>query len=279
MSAATRLDPVALAVDAYRRLWRARDHALRLGLPLLVLGIAWNIWFGDNLAALRPPASEGQPLSPEEMMAMQLAVLRPMLVYLLPAMLLYAILAGNVARLLLIGPQATYPLLGLALDRRLIAVVWRFLQAALATALAIALISIPLSLLLGLASAGAVFGFGIGLIAIMAVLLVVMAIWLRLTVAAYAMAVDRPMRLIEAWRATAGNGVPLLGAWLAVNMPVIAASFVLGALLGTIAHVVPYTSVLLLNLVALVSSLVSVAVVALAMEKLAGNPANRASAG
>jgi hypothetical protein len=272
VTAAARLDPIALAIDAYRRMWRTRDHALRLGLPLLVLGIAWNVWFGEELAALQPLSPDGPPPSPEAMMAMQIAILRPMLAYLLPAMLLYAILAGNVARLLLIGPQATYPLLGLALDRRLLAVVGRFVQAALATVLAIFVISIPLSLLLGLASAGAMLGFGIGLVAIMAVLLAVMAIWLRLSVAAYATAVDRPMRLLEAWRATAGNGLPLLGAYLAVNMPVIAASFVLGALLGAIAHVVPYTSVLLLNLVALVSSLVSVAVVALAVERLTGAP-------
>jgi hypothetical protein len=267
----SRLDPIALATEAYRRLWRARDHALLLGLPLLILGIGWNLLFGDELAALSTLGADGAMPTPKQLMAQQVAILRLLAILILPALLLYAILIGNLARLLLIGPGTTRPLLGLALDARLLAVVWRFVQSVLATWLLSILLSIPLQFLLVMLGAAGGMGFAVGLLAMAAVALVALAVWLRLSLAAFATALDRPMRLLEAWRASAGNGFALLGTFLAVNLPVLAASVILGALLDAFAPTVPLTALLLLNLVALAGSLASIAVVALAAERLLGS--------
>lgn len=272
-SPSVRLDTIALSIEAYRRLWSHWAHALRLGLPVLALGVAWNIWIGSEISAPLAPAGTAPDMATsQQMMDAQMAVLGPMLLYLVPAALLYGILIGNLSRLLLIGPEATYPMLGLALDARLRAVVWRFVLSLFAMLAVIFLAAIPLSLVLGFVGAA---GGGLAMIAVMATLLVVMAIWLRLSVAAYATALDRPMSLTDAWRLTTGNALPLLGAWLAVNLPVVAASLIVGTVLGTIFKSVPYSATLIIGLIALVASLVSVSVVALAVGQLLGGPAGR----
>ncbi len=273
VAAAPKLDPVGLAVEAWRRLWHARDHALLLGLPLLALGVGWNIVFRDDIRALLMAGSDVASATPDEMSKLQAELYGLLAIYVLPALLLQAILAGNLTRLLLIGPAATQPLLGLALDARLLAVVWRFIQIVLIGFVASIVISLPLSLVVGLATTAGSIGFGIGLLAGMAAGLCILVICLRLTVAAVATAVDRPMRLAEAWRATQGNVTGLLGAILAANLPAVAAGFILSSVLAAVAQSVPMTSTLLLSLVGLVSSLVSIAVVALATERLLKTPA------
>ncbi len=275
VTTAPRLDPVGLAVDAYRRLWRVRDHALLLGLPLLALGVAWNIVYANDMRALLLATNEEMLAAPENLQELQLAMLGLLSIYFIPATLLHAVLIGNLTRLLLIGPGATRPLLGLAIDARLVTVAWRFVQAILAGLLAIVAMSIPLGLLLGLAAMAGSVGLGIGFVAIMAAGLCTLVIWLRLSVAAVATAIDRPMRLAQAWRVTAGNATALLGAILAANLPAVAAGFILSALLNAVASSIPMTATLLLSLVGLVTSLVSVAVVALAAERLLAAPPKR----
>jgi hypothetical protein len=270
-----KLDPIGLAVEAYRRLWRARDHALLLGLPLLALGVAWNIVYADDLRALIESANDGSTITAEKLADLQFALLSLSSIYVVPATLLHAILFGNLSRLLLIGPGATRPLLGLALDARLVSVIWRFIQVILAGLLAMMLMSLPLGLVVELAARAGNIGFGIGLLAMMGLGLAILVLCLRLLVACVATAVDRPMRLVEAWRVTAGNATAMLGAILAANLPAVAAGFVLSALLNAVASSIPMTATLLLSLVGLVTSLVSIAVVALAAERLLATPPKR----
>jgi hypothetical protein len=267
-----RLDPIALAVDCYRRLWAARDHALRLGLPLLVLGLVWNMVFGNETGSMMQLPVPNPDMTPEELEAMRAATFRWMMIsiaYAVPFVLLNGVLIGNMTRLLLIGPAATRPLLGLAFDARLAAVVWRFVQAVLLSFLLGLVAFIPLSLALSLLGAAG-GGIGIGVAAMLFAGLVLASIGLRLSVAAYATAIDRPTGLREAWRLTEGNGISLLGAYLAVNLPIFGLLMLVVFILGALATVVPHSVQLIVSLVALVSSLASVAVVALAVEKLMG---------
>jgi hypothetical protein len=268
---ANRLDPIALALDCYRRLWASRDHALRLGLPLLVLGLVWNMVFGNETGSMMQLPVPNPDMTPEELEAMQAATFRWMMIsiaYAVPFVLLNGVLIGNMTRLLLIGPAATRPWLGLALDGRLVVVVWRFVQAVLLSFLLGLVAFIPLSLALTLI--GTAGGAGIGIAAMLFAGLVLASIGLRLSVAAYATAIDRPTGMREAWRLTEGNGISLLGAYLAVNLPIFGLLLVVVFILGALATVVPHSVQLIVSLVALVSSLASVAVVALAVEKLMG---------
>lgn len=270
MTARPKLEPVGLAVEACRRLWHARDHALLLGIPLLVLGVGWNLVFIGDLQALLALGDQAARATPQEMVAWQFQVIGLLSTYFIPSILLHAVLIGNLTRLLLIGPGAERPLLGLALDARLGLVIWRFIQMFLAGIATIVIVSIPLSLLVGFASMAGGIGMLIGFVAFMGAILCTLVICLRLTVAAAATAVDRPMKLAEAWRATAGNSTGLLGAILASNLPAVAGGFVLSAVLSAILPSMPMTTTLLLNLVTLVSSLVSLAVISLATERLIG---------
>ena len=273
VTTAPKLDPVGLAVEACRRLWRARDHALLLGIPMLALGVGWDLLYGDDLRAILIAAGDVTKLTPSETSRLQGELLGLLTTYFVPAILLQAILLGNLTRLLLIGPGAIRPLLGLALDARLLAVVWRFFQIMLIALLASAAISLPLGFVIGVAAMAGNIGFGIGLLAGMAAGLGILVISLRLSIAAAATAIDRPMRLAEAWRATAGNATALLGAILAANLPAVGAGFILSAVLSAVLPSMPMTTTLLLNLVALISSLVSMAVVAIATERLLKTPA------
>ena len=275
MTTAPKLEPVALAVEACRRLWQARDHALLLGIPLLALGVGWDIVYGDDLRALLLALAEAPTMTEAEIARLQGEVMGLASLYVIPSMLLQAILFGNLARLLLIGPTAIRPLLGLALDTRLLTVVWRFVQIMLIALVASVAISLPLGMVIGVASMAGNIGLGVGLLAGMATGLAILVICLRLSIAAAATAIDRPMRLFEAWRATAGNATGLLGAILAANLPAVGIGFLLSALLSAILPTMPMTTTLLLNLVALVSSLLSMAVIAVATERLLKKPAPR----
>lgn len=268
MTTTPKLDPVGLAVEACRRLWQARDHALLLGIPLLALGVGWDLVYGDDLRALLIAGTDVTTLTPSETTQLQGELLGLLSLYFVPAILLQAILLGNVTRLLLIGPGAIRPLLGLALDARLLGVVWRFLLIMLIALAASAAISLPLGLVIGVAAMAGNIGLGIGLLAGMAAGLGILVISLRLSIAAAAASIDRPMRLAEAWRATAGNATGLLGAILAANLPAVGLGFALSALLNAVLPSMPMTTTLLLNLVALVSSLVSMAVISLATGRL-----------
>jgi hypothetical protein len=275
VTTAPKLDPVSLAVEACRRLWQARDHALLLGIPLLALGVAWQLIFIDDLEALLLAGKQLTLATPQEMVEWQFSVIGLMSTLFVPSILLHAILAGNLTRLLLIGPGAERPLLGLALDARLGLVIWRFVQMVLAGIGTIIVVSIPLSVLAELASMAGSIGMGVGFVAFLAAGLATLVVCLRLTVAAAATAVDRPMRLAEAWRATAGNATGLLGAILAINLPAVGGGFILSILLNAILPSMPMTTSLLLNLVTLVSSLLSLAVIAIATERLLQKPAPR----
>ena len=275
MTTAPKLEPVALAVEACRRLWQARDHALLLGIPLLALGVGWDIVYGDDLRALLLVLAEAPTMTEAEIARLQGEVMGLASLYVIPSMLLQAILFGNLARLLLIGPPAIRPLLGLALDTRLLTVVWRFVQIMLIALVASVAISLPLGMVIGVASMAGNIGLGMGLLAGMAAGLAILVICLRLSIAAAATAIDRPMRLAEAWRATAGNATGLLGAILAANLPAVGIGFLLSALLSAILPTMTMTTTLLLNLVALVSSLLSMSVVAVATERLLKKPAPR----
>lgn len=268
MTTTPKLEPVGLAVEAWRRLWQARDHALLLGIPLLALGVGWNLIFIDDLRALLLVGEQLAGKTPQEMLEWQFAVFSLMSTLFVPSILLHAVLLGNLTRLLLIGPGSTRPLLGLAIDARLAASIWRFVQMILAGIATIVVVSIPLSLLLGIASMAGGIGMSIGFVAFLATGLGLLVICLRLTVAAAATAVDRPMKLAEAWRATAGHSTGLLGAILAVNLPAVAAGFLLSAALNAALPTIPMTTNLLLNLVTLVTSLVSLSVVSLATGRL-----------
>ena len=275
MTTAPKLDPVGLALEACRRLWQARDHALLLGIPLLALGVGWDIVFGDDLRALLMALADAPTMTEAEIAEIQGEVMSLASLYVIPSMLLQAILFGNLTRLLLIGPAAIRPLLGLALDTRLLTVVWRFVQIMLIAIVASVAISLPLGMVIGVASMAGNIGLGIGLLAGMAAGLAILVICLRLSIAAAATAIDRPMRFAEAWRATAGNATGLLGAILAANLPAVGIGFLLSTLLGAILPTMPMTTTLLLNLVALVSSLLSMAVVAVATERLLQKPPPR----
>lgn len=275
MTTAPKLDPIGLALEACRRLWQARDHALLLGIPLLALGVGWDIVYGDDLRALLIALADAPTMAEAEIAEIQGEVMSLASLYVIPSMLLQAILFGNLTRLLLIGPAATRPLLGLGLDMRLLTVVWRFVQIMLIAIVASVAISLPLGMVVGVAAMAGNIGLGIGLLAGMAAGLAILVICLRLSIAAAATAIDRPMRLAEAWRATAGNATGLLGAILAANLPAVGIGFLLSALLGAILPTMPMTTTLLLNLVALVSSLLSMAVVAIATERLLKKPAPR----
>jgi len=270
-----KLDPVGLAVEACRRLWQARDHALLLGIPLLALGVAWNLIFIDDLQALLLQGEQVALATPQEMVEWQFAVIGLLSTYFVPSILLHAVLIGNLARLLLIGPGAERPLLGLAIDARLGVSIWRFIQMVLAGILSIVIVSIPLSLLAGFASMAGSIGMGVSFVGFLAASLATLVICLRLTIAAAATAVDRPMKLPEAWRATAGNSTGLLGAILAVNLPAVGGGVIFSILLNAILPSMPMTTTLLVNLVTLVSSLLSLAVIAIATERLLKKPAPR----
>ena len=274
MTTAPKLDPIGLALEACRRLWQARDHALLLGIPLLALGVGWDIVYGDDLRALLLALADAPTMTDAEIAQIQGEVMGLVSLYAIPSMLLQAILFGNLARLLL-GPAAIRPLLGLALDTRLLTVVWRFVQIMLIALVGSVAISLPLGMVIGVASMAGNIGLGVGLLAGMAAGLAILVICLRLSIAAAATAIDRPMRLFEAWRATAGNATGLLGAILAANLPAVGIGFLLSALLSAILPTMPMTTTLLLNLVALVSSLLSMAVIAVATERLLKKPAPR----
>jgi hypothetical protein len=275
VTTAPKLDPVGLALEACRRLWQARDHALLLGIPLLALGVGWDIVYGDDLRGLLLALADAPTMTDAEIAQIQGEVMSLASLLVIPSMLLQAILFGNLARLLLIGPGSIRPLLGLALDTRLLTVVWRFVQIMLIALVASVAISLPLGMVVGVASMAGNIGLGVGLLAGMAAGLAILVICLRLSIAAAATAIDRPMRLAEAWRATAGNATGLLGAILAANLPAVGIGFLLSALLGAILPTMPMTTTLLLNLVALVSSLLSMAVLAVATERLLKKPAPR----
>ena len=66
MTTTPKLDPVGLAVEACRRLWQARDHALLLGIPLLALGVGWDLVYGDDLRALLIAGTDVTTLTPSE---------------------------------------------------------------------------------------------------------------------------------------------------------------------------------------------------------------------
>lgn len=268
MTTAPKLEPVGLAVEAWRRLWQARDHALLLGIPLIVLGVGWNLIFIDDLEALVLAGKQIATKTPQEIFAWEFALFSLTSTLFIPSILLHAILLGNLTRLLLIGPGSTRPLLGLAIDTRLATVIWRFIQMILAGIATIIIVSIPLGLLLAIASMVGGIGMGIGFVAFVATGLGALVVCLRLTVAAAATAVNRPMKLVEAWRATAGNSTALLGAFLTVNLPAVGAGLILSAVLNVVLPAMPMTTSLLLNLVSLVTSLVSLAVVSLATGRL-----------
>jgi len=266
-----KLDPMALAIEAYRRLRVQPEQALRLGLPLLILSVAWEIFVGGSAMPVDATTPPSPDMSPEQLAAIRQAAFDAIaagIAYAIPFVLLYGVLIANMTRLFLVGPQATFPSLGLGGGAPLRAVVWRFVQAVLMMVVIGIVVTLPLSLLLGLFSMTGGPGLGLGLLAAMAAGLVLFTIGLRLSIAAYATAAGTPMTIMQAWRLTQGNSVALLACHLAVNLPVMAAILIVWFGLGALTAVVPYSVTLVVSLVALVASLASVAVMVLATEKL-----------
>jgi hypothetical protein len=98
---------------------------------------------------------------------------------------------------------------------------------------------------------------------------VLLGVSLRLMLSAYAAAVDVKLGFGDSWRLTQGNGFRLVAAYLAVNLPIVAASIVATLLVAPLRDTAPFMVLFLFNVIAVASTLGSIAMIALALDRLA----------
>ncbi|MEX1107745.1 MAG: hypothetical protein WEC00_02430 [Dongiaceae bacterium] len=257
VAAPPKIDPIELAVATWRALWRLRDRAILLALPLLLLGFGFDALVGAAMPAWPPvPTSEGATAEPVPW--------GPLLFLWGAALVMIAFLISNLTRLLLIGPAANGTLLGLRWSMREVRVLVRFVLAFLFLFVLALPAAFTISMVMNI-----VGNQGAAFVLMLIFLGVMMGVALRLMFTVYAAALDWKIGFAEAWRLSRGNGFRLVGAYLAVNLPIVAVSIVATLIVAPLREAAPYMVLFLFNVIAVASSLGSVAMMALALDRLA----------
>jgi hypothetical protein len=252
-----KIDPVELAVATWTALWKQRDRAALLAIPLFVLGFGFDALVGSAMPAWPPaPPVEGAEMSPVPW--------GPLLFLWGAALVLIAFLISNLTRLLLIGPAAV-SLFGLRWSAHEARVLGRFVL----TFFFLFALALPAAFVISMLMS-AIGSQGMAFILMMIFLAVMMGVALRLMLSVYAAALDTRLGFADAWRLSKGNGFRLVGAYLAVNLPIVAASIVASLLAMSLRENAPYMVLFMFNVIAVASSLGSVAMMALALDRLGG---------
>jgi hypothetical protein len=186
---------------AVKSAWHNLPFAFRASLPWLVVLVPINVW-----ADLNVPAFDPKTIKPEEMMALQTAMLR---VYVAAAIsfVIYASIAVTWHRYVLKDEVPTRASL-LRLDKT----VWRYFGNSILVALMISVLLLPLALLLsGFAVAAGGFSPALLSLYMVAFVLVAVPVAYRLSVKLPAIALGREdFRFRDAWAATQGNMLRLM---------------------------------------------------------------------
>jgi hypothetical protein len=181
---------------AVKSAWHNLPFAFRASLPWLVVLVPINVW-----ADLNVPEFDPTTIKPEEMLAVQTALLR-----------VYA--AGAVSLVIYASIAVTWHLYilkdevpGRASRLRLDKTVWRYFGNSLLVALLIALLLLPLALLLsGFAVAAGSFSPALLSLYMVVFILIAVPVAYRLSLKLPAIALGRnDFRFRDAWTATQGN--------------------------------------------------------------------------